>query len=130
MVFSGTKMGSAALLVGVSLLFFTVGSIRSSAAGAQSRQASRSRKQVKTVVIKDMAYQPSTITVKAGQTVEWKNEDIVPHTATAEAAKGAPGFDSGTIAPGASWRFVPKTKGSFDYLCTFHPNMKAKLVVE
>jgi len=108
MVGSGTKMRSAALTVAVCLLFFTVGSIRSSAAGAQSRHAAQSRKQVKVVVIKEMGYQPSTLRVKVGETVEWKNEGIVPHTATAEAAKGAPGFDSGSIAPGASWRFVKR----------------------
>jgi plastocyanin len=82
---------------------------------------------VNTIVISGFKYQPETMTVNAGETVEWKNEDIVPHTATSSDGKT---FDSGSIAKGASWRFTPKEKGTFDYICTLHPNMKAKLVVQ
>ncbi|MCZ2154515.1 MAG: cupredoxin family copper-binding protein [Bryobacterales bacterium] len=78
------------------------------------------------VVIKNFAYQPATITVKKGDTLEWKNEDIVAHTVTANDKS----FDSGSIAAGSSWKFTAKKAGNFDYICTFHPNMKAKLIVQ
>jgi hypothetical protein len=51
--------------------------------------------------------------------------DPFPHTAT---AKGV--FDSGSIAPGGSWRYTAKIVGEHSYTCTFHPNMKGTLRVE
>ena len=81
---------------------------------------------VHTVTIDGFAFKPSTIVVKQGDTVEWKNTDPVPHTATAKDA----GLDSGAIAAGGSYRFVAKKKGRFAYDCTFHPIMKGELVVE
>lgn len=78
-----------------------------------------------TVAIKDMKYQPSILTVKVGSTVEWQNADIVAHTVTAVDNK----FDSRIIAPGGSWKFIARKIGTFDYICTLHPNMRAKLIV-
>ena len=80
----------------------------------------------RSLLIAGFKYQPDTLIVNQGDTIEWANNDMVPHTATAKDKS----FDSGKIAPKASWKFVAKTKGSYDYLCTLHPNMKAKLVVQ
>jgi len=66
------------------------------------------------------------LTVSVGDTVEWKNADIVPHTVTALDKS----FNSGGIAPGATWKYVAKRAGTFAYGCTPHPNMKAKLIVK
>ena len=79
-----------------------------------------------TVRIKDFKYSPPVLTVKAGDTVEWKNADIFTHTVTAVDKS----FDSGPINPGSSWKFVARRTGSFNYVCTLHPNMRAKLVVQ
>jgi hypothetical protein len=51
------------------------------------------------IIIKQMHFEPTTLNVKAGDRVEWKNEDIFSHTATANDGS----FDSGLIAPGSSW---------------------------
>ena len=83
--------------------------------------------EVKTVVINHFKYQPDTLAIHVGDTVEWKNIDIVPHTATAVDRKS---FDSGPIATGSSWRFTFTRKGIYDYECTLHPNMKTQLVVQ
>ena len=95
-------------------------------ANAPSQAASTAAK-VNTVIIKQFKYQPETLTVKAGEIVEWKNEDIFPHSSTSKDGKA---FDSGTMATGASWRFTTSQKGTFDYTCTLHPNMKGKLIVQ
>ena len=78
------------------------------------------------VVIKNFAFTPSDVTVKAGTTVEWRNEDIVPHTVSAADHS----FRSGNIAPGKTWKFVPSKSGVFDYNCSPHPNMHGKLTVK
>jgi plastocyanin len=82
--------------------------------------------QTHTVSISGFKYQPDNLTVNLGDTVEWKNADIVPHTVTAVDKN----FSSGNIAPGATWKLVTKKAGAFPYTCTPHPNMKAKLVVK
>ena len=77
-----------------------------------------------TVSIDGTSFAPATLTVRRGERVVWINKDPFPHTATA-----AGSFESGSIAAGASWRFTPRTRGTFDYICTLHPNMKGTLVV-
>jgi plastocyanin len=78
------------------------------------------------ISISGFKYQPDVLTVHVGDTVEWKNADIVPHTVTAVDKS----FNSGAIKPGATWKFVVKKAGSFAYVCTPHPNMHGKLIVE
>lgn len=77
------------------------------------------------VIIKQMHFEPATLNVKAGDTVEWKNEDIFTHTATASDGS----FDSGPIAPGSSWQTTISKAGTIAYHCGPHPNMTAQLVV-
>lgn len=79
-----------------------------------------------TVTMEGMVFKPAALTIRAGDTVVWANKDIVEHTATASAAKG---FDSGMIAPGKSWKHTFAAKGSFDYVCKYHPTMKGSLAI-
>ncbi|HXI39325.1 MAG TPA: cupredoxin family copper-binding protein [Bryobacteraceae bacterium] len=90
---------------------------------APTKTAARRRH---TVVITGMKYEPIILTVKMGSTVEWKNSDIVAHTVTAVDKS----FDSRIIPPGASWKLIARKTGTFDYICTLHPNMRAQLVVQ
>ena len=76
------------------------------------------------IVMKAIAFSPLEQTVHPGDTVEWKNEDIVAHTVTADDGS----FDSGLIQPGHSWKLTLKSAASIAYHCTPHPNMKAKLI--
>ena len=77
------------------------------------------------VVMKNMKFDPATVEVKSGDTVEWTNDDITPHTATA-----IPHFDSGSIASDQSWRHTFTEAGDFPYTCTFHPDMKGTVIVK
>ncbi|SFE31507.1 Plastocyanin [Actinacidiphila alni] len=80
-----------------------------------------------TIVIRNFAFTPAGLTVAPGTKVTVLNKDSTAHTATA--AKGDT-FDTGTIAPGKSATFTaPRTKGVYDYICTIHQFMKAKLTV-
>jgi plastocyanin len=78
------------------------------------------------VTLESMRFQPQTLTVKAGDRITWVNKDMVPHTASA--TSGA--FDSQTIAPDASWTYVADKPGSYPYVCRFHPDMQATLIVQ
>jgi len=77
------------------------------------------------VLMKGIAYEPRRITVHVGDTVEWANQDIVAHTATAKDRS----WDV-NVLPGRSGRMVMKTPGNFDYICRYHPNMTGEIVVE
>jgi len=58
--------------------------------------------------------------------VTWTNTGAVAHTVTADDGTS---FDSGTIDPKAIFTLAPASTGTFVYHCTFHPWMKATLVV-
>ena len=76
------------------------------------------------VVMRNMKFDPATVEVKSGDVVEWKNEDITPHTATSTS------FDSAPIDPDKSWKHTFSEPGNFPYSCTFHPDMKAVVTVK
>jgi plastocyanin len=110
-----------ALLMSIVLL----GGRSSSQAGPTASNATAAASY--TIEIKQLKYFPNVVTVHPGDTVQWKNSDIVPHTATTVDK----GFDSGSIAVGGTWTLtVPAKTGDYFYKCTFHPNMKAKLIVQ
>ena len=95
-----------------------------------SRQSASTAPKVVTVEIRDFKFEPATVTVHEGDSVEWKNDDSVPHTATEDVQGKKPAFDSGSIQTGAAWRYVAQKKGTYSYTCTFHPNMQGTLIVQ
>lgn len=68
----------------------------------------------------------NVLTVKAGTTVTWLNEDAQAHTVTD--VGGA--FDSGLLGKGDTWSYTFDAVGEFEYFCTPHPWMRAKVIVE
>lgn len=76
------------------------------------------------VSMRNMKFNPQTLKVKKGAVVEWKNDDLVPHTATSAS------FDSGSLGPGKSWRHTFTKAGQFSYVCTFHPMMTGVVIVK
>ncbi len=80
---------------------------------------------VHSVQIHNFMFQPEMVTAQVGEKIEWTNEDIVPHTVTADDKS----FSSGLIQPKKSWTLTVRKEGMFSYYCTPHPNMKGVLVV-
>ena len=108
------------------LLILTMSLVALCSFGLQKPSAERKAKpRTHIVTISGFEFIPETLTVKAGDTVIWKNEDIVPHTVTTEGK----GFDSKSIESKASWKHTAKKAGAYSYICAFHPTMKAKLIV-
>ena len=110
-------------------LFLAVLALMISGAGTDAWQkGQKERKSVThTVTIDATSFSPASLTIAPGDAVVWVNKDLIPHTAT---SKTAGVFDSGTIAPGKSWKHTLKTKGELAYICQFHPTMKGALVVK
>lgn len=78
------------------------------------------------VTIRDFAFSPRTVTVQAGDTVTWGNEDSVQHSATAEDGT----FDTGLLGEGESGQHSFQEAGTYEYVCTPHPNMHGTVIVE
>jgi len=75
-----------------------------------------------------LGFSPAKITIVIGvnNTVIWKNEDNDWHTAHSN----IPEFNSGMIAPGASFTHVFEHSGTFPYHCDPHPWMTGVVIVE
>ena len=78
-----------------------------------------------------LSFTPGEVTVRSGQTVEWRNTAIMHHTVTAdpslarnpalvELPAGAARFNSGNVEPGGVWRHTFTTPGRYRYICLPH----------
>ncbi len=76
------------------------------------------------VVISDMKFRPEVIRVHPGDTIIWKNLDLVDHCITEFPSKA---WTSSLLETGQTWK-KPVEK-SCDYYCAFHVVMKGKIVV-
>ncbi|MCW2987807.1 MAG: plastocyanin [Solirubrobacterales bacterium] len=90
-------------------------------APAPSGKAARAAK----VKIVEFVYGPDPVTVQVGGKVTWQNEDIAPHTATADDGS----FDTGTIEQGKIKSETFKQPGTFTYFCEIHPTMHGTVEV-
>lgn len=78
------------------------------------------------VTASGLAFAPVVLRVPVGGVGEFKNEDSVAHTFTADGGL----FDSGSVAPGAQFSFSFGAAGEVTYHCEIHPSMKGRVVVE
>lgn len=77
------------------------------------------------VNIQNIAFNPASITVNAGDTVTWTNNDSVDHTVTSDTS----GIFNMASAPGSTVRFTFTTPGTFAYHCNIHSTMHGTVVV-
>ena len=82
------------------------------------------------VTMRLIAFRPENLTVDAGATVTWKQEDAGAHTVTSGTVEqGGAGvtempddrFASGEIATGKTFRFTFDEPGTYPYFCEIHP---------
>lgn len=116
----------ATFAIAVALALFAIVEISQHVNASRTSTAPR----LITVAIRDYKFEPAHVTVHSGDTVEWKDYDSVSHTATEDGGATAPVFDSGNIAPGATWRYLVQKQGTYQYKCTIHPYMKGELIVD
>jgi plastocyanin len=78
------------------------------------------------VGIDNFTFNPKVVTVKAGDTVVWTNNDDIPHTV----ASPRDGIKSKPLDTGDVFSFTFTTPGAYDYFCSLHPHMTGRIVVE
>ena len=76
-------------------------------------------------------FSPASLTINAGDTVEWTNADTAAHTVTSGSPANGPSgvFDSSLIMGGASFENTFDAVGSYDYFCMVHPWMVGNIQV-
>jgi plastocyanin len=80
-----------------------------------------------TIIIKDMAFTPDTITVKAGSIVRWVNKDSITHSVVfSKESKINP---SGVLRNGEGFSVRFYDAGTFPYNCGLHPEMTGTVIV-
>jgi len=83
------------------------------------------------VGMQGIKFKPDSVTVKVGGTVNWTNNESVPHDVTKEDGPG-PKFTSGNgnMMQGDTYKQTFKEAGEVKYVCTIHPNMKGNVTVK
>jgi plastocyanin len=78
------------------------------------------------ITIKAFMFAPVSLTIKAGATVTWVNEDEEPHTVVS--ATGL--FRSQAIDTKESFAFKFDKPGEYHFICTIHPQMMGTVIVQ
>ena len=78
-----------------------------------------------TIRMNNSAFSPSNLTVVAGSTVTWMNDDNIIHAVTT----GDGSINSGDIAVGSSYTKTFSTAGTFNYFDSHNANMTGVLTV-
>jgi len=82
--------------------------------------------QTQPVAINNMAFNPATVTISVGDTVEWTNQMNMDHTVTPDKGEFP---SSGHIKPQAKFSHTFTSSVSVSYHCEIHPFMKGTVVV-
>lgn len=78
------------------------------------------------VHMKNFAFVPASVTIHAGQSVKWINDDSVSHSATANDRS----WNSGELDNGQSWTYTFSAAGTYQYFCDDHSFMKGTVIVQ
>ena len=79
-----------------------------------------------TVTIKNFDFAPMMLSVKAGSTVTWRNDDEEPHSVVSQDGL----IRSAAIDGGERFSFKFDKPGTYKYVCTIHPRMVGTIVVK
>ncbi len=96
-----------------------------------------------TVTMGYHSFNPDTVTILVGQTVDWHNDTWISHTVTCDPSKaktagdavlpaGATPFDSGEVARHTDYQYTFTVPGEYHYFCIPHEShgMLGKVIVQ
>ncbi len=78
------------------------------------------------VKIDNFSFGPASLIVAAGTTVTWTNNDDVPHTVVSDDKV----FKSKALDTDDKFSYTFTKPGTYNYFCSVHPKMTAKVVVQ
>jgi len=95
-------------------------------AAAQTASATQTAAVPNSVKITSTAFQPNSMTVQAGTTVTWINQDATDQAIASENGE----FDSGNILPGGQYEYTFSQAGTFAYYSTINSSMTGRIIVK
>jgi plastocyanin len=114
---------SAAAITMVALSF-SLSKVSHARPVADQQNASGGKFQVK---IDNFSFAPATLTVPAGATVTWVNQDDVPHNIVSSEGKT---LKSPVLDTDEKFSYTFSQPGSYAYFCGIHPRMTGKVIVQ
>jgi plastocyanin len=78
------------------------------------------------IKIDNFTFGPTSLTVSSGTTVTWINNDDVPHTVVSDDKV----FKSKALDTDDKFSYTFTKPGTYNYFCSVHPKMTAKIVVQ
>lgn len=78
------------------------------------------------IKIDNFSFMPQDTTVAPGTTITWINRDDVPHTVVSTNGK----FKSKALDTDDKFAFTFSEPGTYEYFCSVHPKMTAKVIVK
>jgi amicyanin len=94
-------------------------------AGANATNAPAAAVATDAVHIKNFAFSPAAVTVKAGSTLVWTNDDSIQHDVTFDGG----GIKSATLNHNDTFSHTFPTAGTYHYICSIHPFMHGTVIV-
>jgi plastocyanin len=91
---------------------------------ASQQSAPQGQYQIK---IDNFSFGPAALTVPAGATVTWINQDDVPHIVVSNDGKD---FKSPVLDTDQRFSHTFPQKGTYAYYCSVHPTMTGKVIVQ
>lgn len=141
-----TKTGYSVVFVVLAISFVVLGPAEAIAQGTNATNATSSAggAEGQTTVLMPagsldpnagVGYDPDPVTVSAGSSIIWDNQDNALHTATSgnpETAVPDGQFDSGMVGAMTQSQPIamPSEPGEYTYFCTLHPYLTGTVVVE
>jgi plastocyanin len=114
------------LWIGMALIFVGLMAIASALAAATPDPAPSPAASPVVVSIKDFAFSPQSVTVRAGSTVTWKNLDDEPHTVRGADAQ----IRSDALDQDETYSVTFDKPGTYKYGCSIHPKMSGTVIVQ
>ena len=78
------------------------------------------------IKIDNFTFTPNTITVPVGTEVRWTNHDDIPHTVVSDDKA----IKSKVLDTDEQFTYKFTKAGTYNYFCSIHPKMTAKVVVQ
>jgi len=83
--------------------------------------------EMQVIGIDNFSFNPSNLTIKSGTVVKWVNHDDIPHLLVFTGDKM---FKSPVLDTDQEFSQIFIEPGTYNYFCSLHPKMTAKIIVK
>jgi plastocyanin len=105
------------MVTAMRMTFVVMSLIAAMACGSSSSSTSPTPTTMSAAIVSS-GFTPNPISISTGSTVTWTNNDNAPHGIVDDGV-----FNSGTIAPGATYSYMFPSAGTFTYHDASNPNV-------